>query len=116
LQLRGESDPSIEAFCSFYGEKNCFDAFPLIIICDDSDFISATLSNFLWVTFTRSNPATDIYGISSETRGRHWGCRGSLVIDARCKPFHAPQLLDDPAVEKKIDALATRGGPLVGII
>lgn len=115
-QCRGESDDLLEEFCSFYRERDAFEGFPLIVICDDSSFVSATLNNFLWVTFTRSNPATDIYGIRSETRGRHWGCGGSLVIDARIKPFHAPPLVDDPAVELKIDALGAAGGPLHGVI
>jgi 4-hydroxy-3-polyprenylbenzoate decarboxylase len=88
----------------------------LIVICDDSRFAAASLNNFLWVTFTRSNPATDIYGIKAETRGRHWGCRGPLVIDARIKPFHAPVLEDDPAVERRVDQLGVKGGPLAGII
>jgi len=115
-QGRGESDPLLDEFCSFYRDRDAFDGFPLIVICDDSTFTAATLNNFLWVTFTRSNPATDIYGIRPETRGRHWGCAGALVIDARIKPFHAPPLVDDPAVERKIDQLAAPGGPLHGII
>ncbi|MDA8414751.1 MAG: UbiD family decarboxylase [Desulfobacteraceae bacterium] len=115
-QARGEGDAVIEEFCRFYTERPCFEGFPLIVICDDSRFTAAALNNFLWVTFTRSNPATDIYGISAETRGRHWGCRGPLVIDARVKPFHAPPLLDDPEVERRVDALGVKGGPLAGII
>jgi 4-hydroxy-3-polyprenylbenzoate decarboxylase len=35
-----------------------------------------------------------------------------LVIDARRKPRHAPPLVEDPDVTRKIDALASRGGPL----
>ena len=115
VERRGEVDPLVEELCRFYLERNNFLGFPLIVLCDDSSFISATLNNFLWVTFTRSNPATDIYGIRPEIHGRHWGCRSSLVIDARIKPFHAPPLIDDPVVERKIDALATRGGPLHGL-
>jgi 4-hydroxy-3-polyprenylbenzoate decarboxylase len=115
-QGRGKTDPLIDEFCSFYRNRNCFDGFPLIVICDDSSFLATTLNNFLWVTFTRSNPATDIYGIASATHGRHWGCDGPLVIDARTKPFHAPVLEEDPAVERRIDSLATKGGPLHGII
>lgn len=115
-QGRGESDPLLDEFCRFYGERDAFDGFPLIVICDDSTFTAANLNNFLWTTFTRSNPATDIYGIRPEMRGRHWGCAGALVIDARIKPFHAPPLVDDPAVERKIDQLAAPGGPLHGII
>ncbi|MFZ4857749.1 MAG: UbiD family decarboxylase [Desulfuromonadaceae bacterium] len=115
-QGRGEVDLLIEEFCRFYPERKCFDGFPLIVLCDDSCFTAATLNNFLWVAFTRSNPSTDIYGIRPETRGRHWGCCGSLVIDARIKPFHAPPLVDDPVVERKIDALAAPGGPLHGLL
>jgi 4-hydroxy-3-polyprenylbenzoate decarboxylase len=114
-QRRGEADPLLEKLCYYYLERNIFNNFPLIVLCDDSAFTAKTLNNFLWVTFTRSNPATDIYGIRPETRGRHWGCAGSLVIDARIKPFHAPPLIDDPAVERKIETLAAPGGVLHGL-
>jgi 4-hydroxy-3-polyprenylbenzoate decarboxylase len=88
------------------------DAFPLVVLVDDSAFSSATLNNFVWATFTRSNPATDIHGQGAFTRDKHWGCAGSLVIDARVKAHHAPPLLEDPAVTKRVDALAAPGGPL----
>ncbi|KAA0895099.1 UbiD family decarboxylase [Oryzomonas rubra] len=115
-QVRGEGDPALEEFCRFYGERTCFDGFPLVVICDDSPFAAATLNNFLWVTFTRSNPATDLYGIGASLRAKHWGCSGPLVIDARVKPFHAPVLEDDPEVERKIEVLGANGGPLKGFI
>jgi 4-hydroxy-3-polyprenylbenzoate decarboxylase len=91
-------------------------AYPLLIICDDSDFVSQTLNNFLWVTFTRSNPSHDIHGIHSFTENKHWGCRGSLIIDARVKPHHAPEMIKDPAIERKINALGEKGKSLFGII
>ena len=91
-------------------------SFPLLILCDDSDFVSKTLNNFLWVTFTRSNPSHDIHGIHSFTENKHWGCRGSLIIDARIKPHHAPPLIKDPAIEKRVDALGEKGKSLYGII
>lgn len=115
-QGRGECDMIIDEFCRFYGERDCLGGFPLIVICDDSCFTANTLNNFLWVTFTRSNPATDIYGIRANTCGRHWGCEGPLVIDARVKPFHAPALEDDPEVVKKVEQLAAPGGPLHGMM
>ncbi|BCS54247.1 UbiD family decarboxylase [Geobacter sp. SVR] len=114
-QERGKGDALMDEFCRFYGERDMFGGVALIVICDDSRFTAATLNNFLWVTFTRSNPATDIYGIGAETRGRHWGCSGPLVIDARTKPFHAPVLEEDPAMERKVDELAAPGGPLHGL-
>ncbi len=90
--------------------------FPWIVLVDDSEFTARTLNNFLWVTFTRSNPAADLYGIGSFTDHKHWGCQGSLVIDARIKPHHAPPLVEDPDVTRRVDALAAPGGPLHRII
>jgi 4-hydroxy-3-polyprenylbenzoate decarboxylase len=89
--------------------------FRLIVIVDDSQFVAESLRNFLWVTFTRANPAADIHGVDSFTQNKHWGCRGPLVIDARLKPHHAPPLIEDPAVSRRVEALAAPGGPLHGI-
>ncbi len=89
---------------------------PLILVVDDSDFAARSLNNWLWVTFTRSNPAADVYGVGESTRQKHWGCTGPVVIDARIKPHHAPPLEEDSAVERRVDALGARGGPLHGII
>ena len=74
----------------------------LIVLCDDAEFTAETINNFVWVTFTRSNPATDIHGIGAFTKNKHWGCTGPLIIDARKKPHHAPELIKDPEVEAKI--------------
>ncbi|HTN76448.1 MAG TPA: UbiD family decarboxylase, partial [Pirellulaceae bacterium] len=100
------------AFAGSFTRSDTINRFPLIVVVDDSDFTARTLNNFLWVTFTRSNPAKDLHGVESFTEHKHWGCHGSLVIDARGKAHHAPPLIEDPAVTKKVDALAARGGPL----
>ncbi len=88
---------------------------PLWVMVDDPAFVSRSLNNFLWVTFTRSDPARDIHGVSSFIENKHWGCRGPLVIDARIKAHHAPPLESDPGVAKRVEALAAPGGPLHGI-
>ena len=53
--------------------------------------------------------------VGAFTRQKHWGCEGTLLIDARKKPHHAPPLEEDPAVSKRVDALAAPGGPLHGL-
>ena len=113
---RSCSDQSIENFCAGFAEDHPINSWPLLLIVDDSAFCAATFSNFLWTTFTRSDPATDVYGIGSGSSGKHWGCRGALVIDARSKPHHAPPLENDPAIEQRVDALGARGQILHGII
>ncbi len=87
---------------------------PLVVLVDDSAATSRTLDDFLWVTFTRSNPAVDVSGTRAFTEHKAWGCRGSLVIDARAKPHHAPPLVEDPAVSRRVDALGLKGRALHG--
>lgn len=76
--------------------------FPLIILCDDATFLAEHVNNFVWATFTRSNPSHDIYGIQSFIEHKHWGCKGSLIIDARKKPHHAPELVPDIEIVDKV--------------
>lgn len=113
---RGCEDPAMHAFAASSAPDDPLNRFPLVVVVDDSEFVSRTLNNFLWVAFTRSNPATDIYGVGSGTVCKHWGCSGALIIDARTKPHHAPPLEDDPAIERRVDELGAPGGPLHGII
>lgn len=88
----------------------------LIVLCNDAGFTAKNIENFVWVTFTRSNPSHDVHGIHSFTKHKHWGCKGPLIIDARIKPHHAPELVKDAEVEKKVDKLGVKGASLHGII
>jgi 4-hydroxy-3-polyprenylbenzoate decarboxylase len=119
LAVRGpryaQGADDVASFCWGFAPDDPICGFPLVVIVDDSEFTARNPGNFLWVTFTRSNPAADIDGIDSFIEQKHWGCRGPLVIDARIKPHHAPPLVDDPDVEKRVDALAAPGRPLHGV-
>lgn len=97
---------------SLQDELKTLNQVAMLVVCDDPEFLAARLGNYLWVTYTRSNPAQDIYGISSVIKDKHWGCEGPMVIDARIKPHHAPALFKDPQVEKRVDALFAKGGIL----
>lgn len=88
----------------------------LIVICDNSEFAAETMSDYLWITYTRANPSHDIYGIGASVEYKHWGCEGPLVIDARIKPHHAPPLEKNPEVEKRVDRIFEKGGSLYKII
>ncbi len=118
---RHAHDPAMERFClalqTLRVDKQGPDPqdWPLLVVMDDSAFAAQTLRNFLWVCFTRSDPACDIYGVGASVRCKHWGCHGPLVIDARAKPHHAPALEEDPEVEKRVDRLAAKNGPLYGV-
>ncbi|CAM3593164.1 UbiD family decarboxylase [Marinicrinis lubricantis] len=104
----------MEELCGVLQAKGTVQSCPIIVLCDDSEFVSASLSNFVWVTFTRSNPSHDMYGVNSVTEHKHWGC-DQVIIDARTKPHQAPPLIPDPTVEKNMERLFAKGGSLSGI-
>ncbi|RIK85195.1 MAG: 3-octaprenyl-4-hydroxybenzoate carboxy-lyase [Planctomycetota bacterium] len=113
---RDEVAGAMQRFVSSLDERHPVNQFRLVVVVDDSRFVAESLNNFLWVVFTRSSPAADIYGVAEFTSEKHWGCRGALVIDARTKPHHAPVLEEDPQIARRVDALGAPGGPLHGII
>jgi 4-hydroxy-3-polyprenylbenzoate decarboxylase len=58
-------------------------------------------SDFFWVTFTRSDPARDIYGTHEEVINKHYACE-SIIIDSTVKRHHAPALKADEKIQEKI--------------
>jgi 4-hydroxy-3-polyprenylbenzoate decarboxylase len=112
-----ETQKEIESINSYLSDKlNGLEGLPMIILCDDALFTSENIKNFLWVTFTRTNPSHDIYGVSDFQEHKHWGCKGPIIIDARIKPHHAPAVELDPTIVKKTDRLFVKGGSLDGIL
>jgi 4-hydroxy-3-polyprenylbenzoate decarboxylase len=101
----------ISNLCDYLGRME-LEQVPLIVLADDSRFTAANENNFVWVSFTRANPSHDIYGVHSFTEYKHWGCRGPLVIDARIKPHHAPELIPDKKVSQKADRFFQKGSLL----
>ena len=112
---RAAGEAAALRFADEIAPENPLRQFPLIVLVDDAEFTSRTLNNWVWVTFTRSNPAADLYGVGAFQQQKHWGCTGPLVIDARIKPHHAPPLVEDPEVARRVERLAAAGGPLAGL-
>jgi len=92
------------------------ESWPLWVLTENSQWLAATLNNFLWATFTRSQPAKDVYGVDTKVIDKHWTCRSPLIIDARIKPHHAPVLESDPEVSRRVEAMFAKGGGLYGKI
>ena len=114
-ESRDEVAGAMERLCTGVDRDSALNQFRWVVVVDDSNFVAESTRNFIWATFTRSNPASDIYGIDAFTEDKHWGCRGALVIDARIKPHHAPVLEEDAATTAQVESLAARGGPLYGL-
>ena len=108
-------DPEISLLCERL-EASGPQGLALLVVVDDSRFAVHSWENFLWISFTRSDPATDIYGPRAFLHCKHWGCDPPLVIDGRLKAHHPEPLDDDPEVERRVDRLGAPGMPLHKII
>ncbi len=99
IAIQGSSHARIGELAETLSRWNFRERFPLITVADDSSFAARTLDNWLWVTFTRSDPARDIYGVNSGFDQKHWKCEAPLIIDARTKPCLQGIVEDDPKLE-----------------
>jgi len=77
-----------------------FDSWQAVVIHDSIRFAQAT-DDFLWATWTRFNPSTDIYARSHAVQNNHISYEAPIVIDSRMKPWYP----DEVEVRDDITAL-----------
>jgi 3-polyprenyl-4-hydroxybenzoate decarboxylase len=77
-------------------KSGAFDDWQVVVIHDAIEFARST-DKFLWATWTRFNPATDLYAKGIELQNNHIGYTAPIVIDARMKPWYPAEVepLDD---------------------
>ncbi|HQU91882.1 MAG TPA: UbiD family decarboxylase [Pyrinomonadaceae bacterium] len=79
-----------------------FDDWQVVVIHDDISFARST-DRFLWATWTRFNPATDIYAKHVELKNNHIGYTAPIVIDARMKPWYPKEVEVRDDIAKLVD-------------
>ena len=79
-------------------EHPAFAGWPLIVVTDEPARAAKSPINFLWTTFTRFEPAADIYAASTRVVRNHLAYTSPIVIDARMKPWFPTELTCRPDV------------------
>lgn len=79
-----------------------FRGWPLVILSDEPARAAASGMNFLWSTFTRFDPATDIHAASTCQVGNHLSLAPPILIDARLRPGFPEELFCDEATLSKV--------------
>jgi UbiD family decarboxylase len=123
-EFRGELPPAVsaaEVFCAgclivegkTYQEdpeqaarlakEPAFAVWPLVVLHDDARVANST-PDFLWSTWTRFEPASDIYAADTQVIRHHLAYTAPIVIDARTKPGFPKELI----VRDDIAALVER--------
>lgn len=111
IQGNGDIMALVEAFNGWDYREN----YPWISVVDNLGNIGGSdakksLADFLWITFTRSDPAQDIYGVDAHFVDKHWAIQTPLVVDARTKPRHQKPLDVPDSVAQAATKILERAG------
>ncbi|HYG10675.1 MAG TPA: UbiD family decarboxylase [Pyrinomonadaceae bacterium] len=79
-----------------------FSGWPLVVLHDDAS-VARTPADFLWATWTRFEPAADIYARQTSVDRHHLSYSAPIVIDARMKPAYPAELIVRPDIEELVD-------------
>jgi UbiD family decarboxylase len=82
--------------------EEAFSQWPLVILHDDPG-VAHSSPDFLWSTWTRFEPAGDIYAAETKVVRHHLAYRGPIVIDARKKPSLPDELIVRDDIAKLVD-------------
>jgi 3-polyprenyl-4-hydroxybenzoate decarboxylase len=83
---------------------SAFPDWPLVVVVDDAVRTAKSDTRFLWTTFTRFEPAADLYAERTRVVRHHIVHEGTIVIDARFKPTYPDELFCDPITAQKVTA------------
>ena len=80
-----------------------FADWPLVVLTDDARRATRSSINFLWSTFTRFNPASDLHAARLELVHHHPSATPPILIDARMKPGYPEELFCDEDTARTVD-------------
>jgi UbiD family decarboxylase len=102
LVLEGDSYSSNENLAEQVAKSGKFDDWQIVVLHDSAEFASST-DKFLWATWTRFNPSTDIYAKEITVKNNHIVYRAPIVIDARMKPWYPKEVEPRDDIIKLVD-------------
>ena len=92
LVLQGRPFAEDEALASRVASDPAFSSWPFIVLHDDAS-VAKSVADFLWATWTRFEPASDIYAAQTTVQRHHLVYKAPIVIDARTKPEFPDELI-----------------------
>ncbi len=102
LVLEGSSYADEESLAARVATHTAFAEWPLIVLHDKASVAKST-ADFLWATWTRFEPASDIYAAKTDVVRHHLVYRMPIVIDARTKPGFPKELIVRDDIAELVD-------------
>ncbi|MFZ1699480.1 MAG: UbiD family decarboxylase [Pyrinomonadaceae bacterium] len=91
LVVEGDPYDTDKDLASRVASSDSFKDWQMVVLHDKVEFARST-DKFLWATWTRFDPASDIYAREVATKNNHIGYTAPIVIDARMKPWYPKEV------------------------
>lgn len=83
-------------------KSGAFDDFEVVVLHDDISYADSA-DKFLWATWTRFNPSTDVYAREAKVVHNHISYRAPILIDARMKPWYPAEVEVREDIARMVD-------------
>lgn len=103
IAVEGASYENDKSLADTIAKSGVFDDWQLVVLHDEADCAKST-EQFLWATWTRFDPASDIFAREAEMRNNHIGYSSPVVIDARMKPWYPAEVETRDDIARKVDS------------
>ena len=102
LVLETETYEQNQTLAEQIAESGKFDEWQIVVLHDSIEYARSS-EKFLWATWTRFDPASDVYAKATQVRQHHLSYTAPIVIDARMKPWYPKELEARPDIAKLVD-------------
>ena len=102
LVVEGVSFAEDEALAARIARDEAFTEWPLVVLHDKAN-VAKSVADFLWSTWTRFEPAADIYAAQTTVQRHHLVYKAPIVIDARIKPGFPDELIVREDIAELVD-------------
>ena len=91
LVVEGESFSDDKDLADRIAKSGKFDDWQVVVLHNEVEY-ARSAEKFLWATWTRFDPASDIYAKEITLKNNHIGYAAPIVIDARMKPWYPKEV------------------------
>ena len=102
LVVEGVPFAEDETLAARIAKEELFSEWPLVVLHDKAN-VAKSVADFLWSTWTRFEPAADIYAAHTRVERHHLVYKAPIVIDARTKPGFPDELIVRPDIAELVD-------------
>jgi UbiD family decarboxylase len=102
LVVQGASFAEDETLAARIAVDEAFREWPLVVLHENAN-VAKSVADFLWSTWTRFEPASDIYAAETTVQRHHLVYKAPIVIDARLKPGFPDELIVRDDIAQLVD-------------